>query len=139
MARGQMAIKQDLSTARAFCADLGACNVPVYFLSSNHLQSFPWILSMAKNILLGPNLASWLPRFPVDPEGYGILCSIPGIGDTVAKGLLQAYRGIEQIVNDCKFGPDGLADTKINGKKLGKSKASKIIRAMGCSIPEAWA
>jgi hypothetical protein len=139
MRRGQMAIQQDLSTARAFSADAAACNVPVFFLSTNHEQSFRWILSYAKHILTGPSLASWLPRFDVDARSYGILCSIPGVGDAAAKGLLAAYGGIAQIVNDCKFCPDGLAETKVNGKKLGKSKASAIIRAMGCEIPGAWA
>ncbi len=133
MRRGQMAIAQDINTARAFCGTAAACGVPVHFLSSSHEQSFRWILSYAKNMLTGPSLASWLPRFSVDPVGYGILCSIPGIGDQVAKGLLQEYGGIAQIVDDCRFNPEELADTKINGKRLGPAKASKIIKAMGCA------
>ena len=59
--RSQMDIASDISTARAFCADMAACGVPVHFLSSNHEQSFRWILSYAKHILTGPNLSSWLP------------------------------------------------------------------------------
>lgn len=137
--RSQMDIASDISTARAFCADASACNIPVFFLSSNHQQSFAWILSLAKNILTGPNMASWLPRFEVDARSYSILCSIHGVGDVAAKGLLKQYGGIAQIVSDCIHRPDALASTHINGKALGKAKASKIIQAMGCEIPGAWA
>ncbi len=131
--RSQMDIASDVNMARAFCGDAAACGVPVHFLSRSHEQSFRWILSYAKNMLTGPSLASWLPRFAVDPVGYGILCSIPGIGDQAAKGLPQQYATVAAIVNDCKFEPEELANTKINGKRLGPTKAGKIIRAMGCA------
>ena len=129
-ARSQMDIVSDISTARAFCADAMACNVPVHFLSSNHEQSFAWILSYAKHILQGPNLASWLPRMPVDPRGYGVLCSINGIGDVVARGLLDAFGGVMAISRKACEDPDGLAATKINGKALGPAKARKIAEAL---------
>ncbi len=130
MKRGQMAIAQDINTARAFSADAAACGVPVHFLSSSHEQSFRWILSYAKNILTGPSLASWLPRFFVDPAGYGILCSIPGIGDTVAKGLLQQYPSVAAIMS---IESGELANVMINGKRLGPARARKIFKAMGCA------
>jgi DNA integrity scanning protein DisA with diadenylate cyclase activity len=126
-----MDIVQDLSTMRAFCADAMGCNVPVHFLSKNHHQSFQWALSYAKNILTGPNMASWLPRFPVEPRGYQVLCSISGIGDVAAKGLLRAYGGIGQIANEAKFNPNALAACKVNGKALGKAKAAKIAEVLG--------
>ncbi len=129
--RSQMDIQSDISTARAFCADATACGVPLFFLSTNHQQSFAWILSMAKNILTGPNMSSWLPRYPVEPRGYGVLCSIPGIGDVAARGLLQAYGSVGQIVNMAHYDPDALASCKINGKALGKAKASKLAEVLG--------
>lgn len=129
--RSQMDIQNDISTARAFCADATACGVPVFFLCRDHLQAFPWILSLAKNILTGPNMASWLPRFPVEPRGYQVLCSISGIGDVAAKGLLRAYGGIGQIANEAKFNPNALAACKVNGKALGKAKAAKIAEVLG--------
>jgi len=86
---------------------------------------------MAKNILTGPNLSSWLPRYPVEPRGYGVLCSIPGIGDVAARGLLQAYGSIGQIAHEAALNFDGLAATKINGKALGKAKASKLAEVLG--------
>jgi hypothetical protein len=130
-ARSQMDITSDISTARAFSADLAACGVPVHFLSSNHEQSFRWILSYAKHILTGPNLSSWLPRFGVEPRGYGVLCAIPGIGDVAARGLLQAYGGIGQIAHEAALNFDGLAATKINGKALGPAKARKLAEVLG--------
>jgi ERCC4-type nuclease len=129
--RSQMDIQTDISTARAFCADATACGVPVFFLSTNHQQSFAWIISMAKNILTGPNLSSWLPRFPVEPVGYGVLCSIPGIGDVAARGLLEAYGGVGQISHEAKYNLDGLASCRVNGKALGKAKASKLAEVLG--------
>ena len=129
--RSQMDIQTDISTCRAFCADAAACNVPVHFLSTNHEQSFRWILSYAKHMLTGASMASWLPRWPVEPVGYGVLCSIPGIGDVAAKGLLQAYGGIGQIAHEAALNFDGLAATKINGKALGKAKASKLAEVLG--------
>ena len=129
--RSQMDVVQDLSTARAFCADAAACNVPIHFLSQNHMQSFQWILSYAKHILTGPNLASWLPRFPVEPRGYACLCAIPGIGDVAARGLLEAYGSVGQIVNMAHYDPDALASCKINGKALGASKARKLAEVLG--------
>ncbi len=127
--RQQTAVDQDLNTVRAFAADCAACNIPVHFLSQDKEQSFKYILSYAKHILTGPSMASWLPRFPQEPQGYQILCSINGIGDKAAIGLLEAYEGIEQIVTDCKFAPEELARTKINGKALGPAKAERIRRA----------
>jgi len=129
--RSQMDIASDVSTARAFCADAAACGFPIHFLSSNHEQSFRWILSYAKHILTGPSLASWLPRFPVEPRGYGVLCSIPGIGDVAARGLLQAYGGIAAITLQACDNPEGLAACKINGKALGASKARKLAEVLG--------
>jgi ERCC4-type nuclease len=129
--RSQMDIASDVSTARAFCADATACGVPVFFLSTNHQQSFAWILSMAKNILTGPSMSSWLPRYPVEPRGYGVLCAIPGIGDVAARGLLEAYGSVGQIVNMAHYDPDALASCKINGKALGKAKASKLAEVLG--------
>jgi hypothetical protein len=129
--RSQMDIQSDISTARAFCADAAGCGVPVFFLSRNHRQSFAWILSYAKNLLTGPNMASWLPRFPVEPRGYGVLCSIPGIGDVAAKGLLRAYGGIAQISNVAKFAPETLAKTQISGRALGRAKAVKLAEVLG--------
>ncbi len=58
--------------------------------STNHQQSFPWILSLAKNLLTGPTSRHGYRRFDVDARSYGILCSIPGVGDAVqrtAEGL----------------------------------------------------
>jgi hypothetical protein len=124
-------IASDANTARAMCADAMACNVPVFFLSSNYETSFKWILSMAKHILTGPSMASWLPRFPTDPKGYCVLCSIAGIGDVWARGLLQAYGGIGQIANECKHNPEALAACRVGGKALGKAKAAKLIEVFG--------
>lgn len=130
-ARSQMDIDSDVSTARAFCADAVACGVPVHFLCSDHEQSFRWILSYAKHILTGPSMASWLPRFPVEPRGYGVLCSIPGVGDVAARGLLEAYGGVGQIAREAALNFDGLAATKINGKALGPAKARKLAEVLG--------
>ena len=129
--RSQMDIASDVSTARAFCADAAACGVPIHFLSQNHEQSFRWVLSYAKHILQGPNLSSWLPRFPVDPRGYGVLCAIPGIGDVAARGLLEAYGGIGQIAREAALNFDSLAATRINGKALGPAKARKLMEVLG--------
>lgn len=130
-ARSQMDIQADVSTARAFCADAAAANVPVHFLAANHQQSFGWVLSYAKHILGSPNLASWLPRFPVEPRGYACLCSVPGIGDVAARGLLRAYGGVGQIANEAKFNPEALARCQVNGKAMGKAKAGKLIEVLG--------
>jgi hypothetical protein len=129
--RSHQDIAGDINTARALSADAIGCNVPVHFLSTNYEQSFRWILSYAKNILVGPNMASWFPRFPTEPNGYQVLCSINGIGDVAAKGLLRAYGGIGQIANECKHNPEDLAKCKINGKALGKAKAAKLIEVFG--------
>lgn len=129
--RSQCDIQGDISTARAFSADLAACGVPVHFLSSNHEESFGWILSYAKHILQGPALSSWLPRFPVEPRGYGVLCSIPGIGDVAARGLLQAYGSVGQIAHEAALNFDGLAATKVNGKAIGPAKARKLAEVLG--------
>jgi hypothetical protein len=129
--RSQMDIQTDISTCRAFCADAAACNVPVHFLSSNHEQSFRWILSYAKHMLTGASMASWLPRFPVEPQGYAMLCSIYGIGDAAAKALLQKYGCVSCIALEARRGPEALAQCKVNGKALGKTKARKLVAVLG--------
>ncbi len=130
--RSQIDVLQDLNTARAFSADACGANVPVHFLSTNHEQSFRWILSYAKNILQGPNLSSWLPRFSAEPQGYGCLCAIPGIGDVAAKAVLAEYETLAALATDCKLAPAEIAKVKVGGKSLGKAKANAIIRAFGC-------
>lgn len=129
--RSQMDIQSDISTARAFCADAAGCGVPVFFLSRNHRQSFAWILSYAKNLLTGPNMASWLPRFPAEPRGYQVLCSIAGIGHESALALLKTYGGIAQISSEARLNPLGLSGCRVNGKALGKAKAAKIAEVIG--------
>ncbi len=129
--RTQMDIVSDINTARAFCADACACNVPVFFLDSDHEMSFKWILSYAKNILTGPYLSSWLPKFDVNPIGYSVLCSIPGIGDAAARGLLKTYGSPAQIANEAKHNPGALAACRIGGRALGPAKARKIVEVFG--------
>jgi len=124
-------IATDENTARALCADAMTCNVPIFFLSPNYMASFKWILSMAKNILHGSSMASWLPRFPVDPKGYSVLCSICGIGDVAAEGLLKEFGDIATICQIAQEDPDVLAECKVNGKRLGKAKAAKLIEVFG--------
>jgi ERCC4-type nuclease len=80
---------------------------------------------------VGPNLASWLPRFPVEPRGYACLCAIPGIGDVAARGLLEAYGSVGQIAHEAALNFDGLAACKINGKALGPAKARKLAEVLG--------
>jgi ERCC4-type nuclease len=126
--RTQTEIAQDVNIARAICADAIACNVPIHFLSSNQEQSFRWIASYAKNVLTGPNLASWLPRFGVDAISYGMLCSIPGIGDSSARAILQAVPTISDVV---ALSEQDLAEIKVNEKRLGLVKAAKIRKAFG--------
>lgn len=121
-------MQADLNTARAMVADVMACNVPVWFMSYDHDLSFQWLLSHVKHVFQGPNMASWLPRFPVDPTGYCILASIPGIGNVTAIGLLQRYETVMDILED-----PNLEEAVINGRKLGASKASKIRRSFGTS------
>lgn len=126
--RSGKAVAQDINTARAFCADAMSCNVPVQFLSSKHEMAWAWILSLAKHSLSSPRMAVWLPRFPVDPAGYSILCSIHGIGHEAAMALLQEHGRISEIM---VLSEDELADTKVNGRRLGPAKASLIINAFG--------
>lgn len=130
--RSQTDIQDDLNTARAFASDATACGVPVFFLCKDHLLAFPWILSLAKNILTGPNMASWLPRFPVEPRGYGVLCAIPGVGDVAATGLLRYFGSVGRIFQVARENPELLASCPIsNGGKLGKAKAAKIREVLG--------
>jgi hypothetical protein len=137
--RTQMDVANDLNTARAFTGDAWGGNVPIMFLSTNHYLSFGWMLSAAKRILTGPNFNSWLPRFPVGPVAYRMLCAIPYVGDAAAKALLVEYESIAALVNDCKFNPEAIAETRVGEKRLGRAKARKIVEAFGCEAPGAWA
>ncbi|HWQ20231.1 MAG TPA: helix-hairpin-helix domain-containing protein [Methanotrichaceae archaeon] len=120
-------------------------NIPVLKLAPTKLDPLaPYreLLSYAKHLSEEPNLAEWLPRFPVDVDGYGILCSINGIGDAAAKALLdpkEGYGTIDAIVNEARFNPEALAGFRVNKKAMGRSKAGKIIKALTSSLPEAWA
>jgi hypothetical protein len=136
--RNKFDIIGDLNTSRALSGNAASSNVPVMFLSSNLNTSMKYLLSYVKDILTGPNFASFLPHFPVDPQGYCILCSIPHIGHETALGLLCAYEGIWQIANECQHNSEAIANMPINGKKLGRSKASKLIKAFGCEAPGDW-
>jgi hypothetical protein len=129
--RSQTDIISDVNTARALSADAIGCNVPIIFLSRNYERSFKWILSHAKSILTGPNMASWLPRFGCDPVGYGCLVSIPGIGDVVAKGLLSEEGNLKAVIDRCRMAPGSVQDIVIKGRKLGKAKASKLVEVFG--------
>ena len=130
-ARSRTDIASDVNTARALSADALGCNVPIFFLSRNYERSFKWILSHAKAILTGPNMASWLPRFGCDPIGYCCLVSIPGIGDAAAKAILAEFDSLGLLAQDCREDPDSIAEIPVNGKRLGKAKASKLIEVFG--------
>jgi len=129
--RSKTDIISDVNTARALSADAIACNVPIIFLSRNYERSFKWILSHAKSILTGPNMASWLPRFGSDPVGYGCLVSIPQIGDAAAKAILNEFDSIGLLAQECRDDPDSIAEIPVNGKRLGKAKAAKLIEVFG--------
>jgi hypothetical protein len=122
---------QDMNSERALDACLGGLNLPMFYLSSMHSISYKYILSKAKAWLFDPNLAQWFSRFPVDVLAYRVLAAIPTIGDANAKGLLLEWGSIQNIANAPM---QALADTKVNGRRLGPSKATTIQVAL-CGGP----
>ncbi len=130
---------RDVTSLEGLENDFEGVGVPVWYLSSDREKSYQRILGRVKGIFQGGNIGQWRTRFKVDPAGYGCLCSISGIGHESALGLLEQYESIDCIVTDCKFSPEDLANTKIKGKKLGRSKAGQIVRAFTGRYPEGWA
>ena len=122
---------QDMNSERALDACLGGLNLPIFYLSSMHSVSYKYILSKAKAWLYDPNLAQWFSRFPVDVMAYRVLAAIPTIGDAAARGLILEWGTIQNIANAPMT---SLAETKVNGRRLGPSKATTIQKAL-CGGP----
>jgi hypothetical protein len=122
--RSQFDIISDLNTSRALSGNAASSNVPVHFLSSNLNLSMKYILSYVKDILEGPNFASFLPRFDVDPRGYCVLASIRNVGDVTSKKTLEALGPFNQLPW-AGIGPKDLE------KIVGKAKAKCLADAFG--------
>lgn len=112
----------------AFEGDAYSCHIPVMKWSPTKLDPLhPYreLLSHVKRLYNGPNLASWLPTFQVNPRSYGSLCAFRGVGDASAKKLLDEIGDFNQLPWK------GITPAHLIGI-LGRAKAKTVLEAYGC-------
>jgi hypothetical protein len=119
--RGKVQLSQDMGRIRHFCTASASVGYPVYFYD---MFAAEFILSTAYDYLTGKDVYGYLPKDSNTIVEISMLCMIPGIGETVAKQLYLKYGSIRKIMDASE---EDLAETKINGKRLGK-KASEIVK-----------
>ena len=119
--RGKKVIEQDFGRVRHFCTASYAAGYPVFFWDKFAAEL---ILATAYDQITNADVFGFLPKSKDDITEVAMLCLIPTIGPTIAKQLYLKYGSIRKIM-DAK--EEELAETKINGKRLGK-KAAEIVK-----------
>jgi hypothetical protein len=119
--RGKKVIEQDFGRVRHFCSASNAAGYPVFFWDRFAPEL---ILSTAYDLINNADVYEFLPKSRDDITEVAMLCLIPTIGPTIAKQLYLKYGSIRKIMDASE---EDLAETKINGKRLGK-KASEIVK-----------
>jgi len=113
----------DQSRVRAFCADSFAYNIPVFFWDS---QPMHWMLSHVYNILTSGDITSHLPKTDRELPAIAMLCMIPGVGKSVARGLINRYGSIKQLCDAVAEDPESIKDTVIGKRRIGSKIALNV-------------
>jgi hypothetical protein len=79
------------------------------------------IFKLADKVLNGGNVTRHMNKKDGLSDPVGVLARIPNIGDDRAKGLMEHFDCLGDLVFAAKNGPLALAELKINNRKLGKA------------------
>ena len=121
--RGKEQIFKDFGRIEEFCADAYSNGYPVFFWDVNWAKQ---TLKCVKSFISQPSICKHIPKPKNMLVPVAMLCMIPGVGAATAEELIRRYSCIELL---CSVTQETLAETKVNGKKLGK-KADVIWRAL---------
>lgn len=119
--RGKKVIEQDFGRVRHFCAASNAVGYPVFFWDKFAAEL---TLTTVYDIITDADIYGYLPKSKDNITEVAMLCLIPTIGPTMAKGLYSKYGSIRKIMDATE---EELAEVKINGRRLGK-KAAEITK-----------
>jgi ERCC4-type nuclease len=88
------------------------------------MQWSHYTLSAVEDYFAQPSICEYLRKDKSNGVQVAMLCMVPGIGATTAVELIKTYGSIRALMG---VPEETLAETKINGRKLGK-KATEIVR-----------
>ena len=107
-----------------------------HFISAAYADGFPcffWDYSWSQLTLAHaaaffevPTVLPYLQKSKQSLTGAAMLCMIPGVGATIAQGLIDAFGSLRGVMG---ASPEDIAGTVINGRKVGK-KAAAIVEAL---------
>lgn len=121
--RGKDKIFKDFGRIEEFCADAYGNQYPVFTWDQNWAKQ---TLKHVRSFFQHPSICKHIPKPKNMLVPVAMLCMIPGVGASTAETLISQYSTIEDI---CALTPESLAETKVNGKKIGK-KAEAIWKAL---------
>ena len=121
--RGKDAILADFARIEEFGAAAFAIGYPLFYWDTRWAEL---TLKYIRAIFETPSILKFLHKDKSLSTQAAMLCMIPGVGPSTAEFLLHNYPTIDSL---CKVTQETLAETKINGKKLGK-KSETIWRAL---------
>jgi hypothetical protein len=120
--RAREEVLRDCSRIKHFCATSYTEGYPVFFWDTDWSTM---ILYHAADHFNNPSVCDFLKK-KGSPVQEAIISMIPGIGGTTARVLIDQYGTIRNL---SLATVEVLAETKINGKKLGK-KAEIVYKAL---------
>ena len=121
--RGKDLIQRDFGRITDFCATSFGEGYPVFFWDINWASM---MLHHVQKYFKNGSICEFLKKDKNNPVAIAMLCMIPGVGASTAEALIKEYDSISVLTMATI---PTLAETKINGKKLGK-KAEVIWKAL---------
>lgn len=95
-------------------------NYPCFFWDTHWSQQ---ILSHASAFFEAPTVLQYLQKDKQSLTGAAVLCMVPGIGSTLAQGLIGAFGSLRAVIDASE---EEIASTTVNGRRVGK-KAGAIV------------
>jgi ERCC4-type nuclease len=86
------------------------------------------MLKMGVTYFHGGSLLAYMNKSDGLQVGAGLLARVPTVGAETAEGLIKIYGSPGRVALEARQNPRGLAEVKLNGRKLGK-KAEAIAAA----------
>ena len=120
--RTQPEVYSIMGQIRHFTGAAYADGYPTFFLD------FGWPQQVLNNVdafFKVPTVLPYLQKNKQSLTGAAMLCMVPGVGATIAQGLIDSFGSLKAVMNASEA---DIAATVINGRKIGK-KATAIVEA----------
>jgi ERCC4-type nuclease len=122
--RGKDQILRDFGRIKTYCSTSYAEGYPVMFWDTDWAGM---MLHHIQDYFKQSSICEFLHKDKREIVPVAMLCMIPGIGATTARAIIESFKSLKNMYS---VSEQDLAEVKVNGKRLGSSKAKKVLEAL---------